>query len=327
MTEEQQPKATSTGGGSNNSNVMAKNGGGSKNPSATPLAVISQILSTPKKPNNNAFLKQFNFYILYGTLQMFYLLLSIYLTGMAYYHQLKMRFLMVFYHHNRTPQLIRNDVTSLSKIPGHVAIVINYMEQDEIEGGGVDGLLDQVGEVTAWCIGSGIKTLTVYERTGVLKSLDQQKVYNSLSRKLESYYGIRDRPQFNINIPHNSTSYANGSLKKGDKLDININLISEEDGRATIVDLSRTLAELACSHKISSKDLSIDIIDGEMNSLVIGEPDLLLLFTPGVDIQGFPPWQIRLSEIFHQPDNCEVSYGVFVKALKSYSNCKINVGR
>ena len=29
------------------------------------------------------------------------------------------------------------------------------------------------------------------------------------------------------------------------------------------------------------------------------EPDLLILFAPRVDLQGFPPWQIRLTEILY----------------------------
>jgi dehydrodolichyl diphosphate syntase complex subunit NUS1 len=65
----------------------------------------------------------------------------------------------------------------------------------------------------------------------------------------------------------------------------------------------------------------------EMRSLVSEEPDLLVLFTPHVQLQGFPPWQIRLTEIYHYPMNDEVSYVVFYKALESFANCKINVGR
>jgi dehydrodolichyl diphosphate syntase complex subunit NUS1 len=298
---------------------------GSPNPTtngATPLAVISQLFSAPPTKQQQS---SVNAYVLHGALQIFYLMLSVYLTAIAYYHRLRLQLVMMFYHHNRTPQLIRNDVQPLAKIPAHVAVVLNFHEQEEVEGGGVDGLLDQAGEVAAWCIGAGIRTLTVYERHGVLKTLDQQRVYNAIARKLDSYFGVKDRPKFSVRIPHNATSYANGSIK--DAINLDINLISEEDGRATIVELAKTLAELAMADKISAKDLSVDIIDGEMKSLVMGEPDLLVLFTPNVDLQGFPPWQIRLSEIFHQPDNTDVSYGVFIKALKTYANCKINVGR
>ena len=33
------------------------------------------------------------------------------------------------------------------------------------------------------------------------------------------------------------------------------------------------------------------------------EPDLLILFSPRVDLQGFPPWQIRVTEILYSPPN------------------------
>jgi len=35
--------------------------------------------------------------------------------------------------------------------------------------------------------------------------------------------------------------------------------------------------------------------------MLMTEPDLLILFSPRVDFQGFPPWQIRLTEILYLP--------------------------
>lgn len=74
-------------------------------------------------------------------------------------------------------------------------------------------------------------------------------------------------------------------------------LISADDGRNTLVDLTKTLAEMAQRGKIAPGDISADLIDAEISESVMDEPDMLILFGDRVLLKGYPPWQIRLSEI------------------------------
>lgn len=299
-----------------------------QNPAPSPLKVISRMVASSQLSGTRRTVEsRLAFYVLHSTLQVFYLFISAIHMVISMFRHLKLRILMMFYHHNRTPQLIRSDVSQLAKIPGHVAAILNLREHEE--GGGIDGVLDEAGELAAWSTGAGIKTLTLYERTGVLKYLPRDKVYNAIASKLDAYFGNNDRPRFSIRVPRTGGTYVNGVANGPGSSDgeLTINLLSEEDGRETIVELTRTLADLAVHKKIRPEDVTVEVIDEEMKDLVTGEPDLLVLFTPVIDLQGFPPWQIRLTEIFHQPDNREVSYTVFLKALQRYSTCKINVGR
>lgn len=116
---------------------------------------------------------------------------------------------------------------------------------------------------------------------------------------------------------------------------LNILLLSETDGRDTLVDLTRTLAEMAQSKKLSPSDISTELIDAEISEITsippppsppstktdglngttannassstpsssdaynsqTGEPDLLIVFGPYVRLDGYPPWQLRLTEI------------------------------
>ena len=108
---------------------------------------------------------------------------------------------------------------------------------------------------------------------------------------------------------------------------LSILLISAEDGRDSLVDLTKTLTEMSQRSKISPSDVSIDLVDAEISESVMGEPDLLILFGPAVELSGYPPWQIRLSEIFHVQDNQGVGYQVFLRALYSYANASMRFGR
>ena len=74
-------------------------------------------------------------------------------------------------------------------------------------------------------------------------------------------------------------------------------LLSAEDGRSTLVDLTKTLAEMAQRGKLDPSDISAELIDAEITESVMEEPDLLMLFGPRVVLEGYPPWQMRLTEI------------------------------
>ena len=108
---------------------------------------------------------------------------------------------------------------------------------------------------------------------------------------------------------------------------LSVLLISAEDGRSTLVDLTRTLTEMSQRRKLSPDDISQDLIDAEITESVMSEPDLLVLFGSSVELQGYPPWQARLTEIFHVQGNSGVGYQVFLRALHRYANAQLKFGR
>lgn len=63
------------------------------------------------------------------------------------------------------------------------------------------------------------------------------------------------------------------------------------------MDLTKTLAVMAQQQKISPNDISAELVDVEISESIMSEPDLLILFGPRVMLEGYPPWQVRLTEI------------------------------
>ena len=70
-----------------------------------------------------------------------------------------------------------------------------------------------------------------------------------------------------------------------------------------------------------------ELVDAELSESIMGEPDLLVLFGPHIELEGYPPWQIRLTEIFHVQDNHGVGYHVFIRALQRYAQAQMRRGR
>jgi dehydrodolichyl diphosphate syntase complex subunit NUS1 len=216
--------------------------------------------------------------------------------------------------------LIQKDVKELEergKLPEHVSVVLEY------ERGGLDTLIDEVSEISCWCASAGIKTLSVYEQTGILKSYISTS-HRSISQRLHSYFG-KSRPSIRVHAPPLSSLHEPG--EEGREVDLEVILISEEDGRESLVDLTKTLCDMAQRGKISSEDVSVELIDAEVTENTISEPDLLILFSPSVVLRGYPPWQIRLTEIFHVQDNSGVGYQVFLRALHRFAKTEMRFGR
>ncbi|SCU92791.1 LANO_0E02124g1_1 [Lachancea nothofagi CBS 11611] len=244
------------------------------------------------------------------------------------YNRVKIRILNLAYSPSNTPQLIRQDVMKLQKLPKRLAAILEKKREGDV-GGGTSGLLNDGSELVAWSISAGIKHLTLYDYDGHLKrNVDEFR--SSVFHKLCKYYDPTNVPKFAVRIPQWNKVYfnsANADTSEAKKVAIEISLLSNRDGRETIIDLTKTMAELCAHDEMKLSDITMKLIDSELTQLVGHEPDLLLYFGPSLDLQGFPPWHIRLTEFYWERDNDQVTYSVFIRGLKKYASCKMNVGK
>ncbi|KAI9811419.1 MAG: hypothetical protein M1832_000888 [Thelocarpon impressellum] len=253
-------------------------------------------------------------------------LFSFYIRMRHAYHAVVDKTLSLLYYHHRTPELIARDVQGLGRLPRHLSVILELADDD-----GTERLLDEVGEIAAWCACAGIGTLSVYERTGVLKS-HVPATHRAVASRLHAYFGPR-RPTLQLRAPH-MPAFLNGDDVPSEEVPstppashLSLLLLSAEDGRDSLVDLSKTLAEMSQRGKLAPHDVTCELIDAEVGESVMAEPDLLVLFGPDVLLHGYPPWQVRLTEIFHVQDNTRVGYQVFLRALHRFAKVQMRFGR
>lgn len=245
----------------------------------------------------------------------------------------RLKVLTLAYNPSQTPQIIREDALKLEKLPKRLSTILELKSEEE-EGGGFYGLLNDAAEVVAWTAASGIPSLSIYEKDGILKS-NVKHLKMSIYKKLMIYFGPKNVPKITIKIPRLQLTFGYKDMATGEEFTeddskeiiLEVLLLSEDDGKPTMVELTKTMAELVKRKEISIKDITMEVIDGEITELIGNEPDLIILFSPTIDLRGYPPWQIRLSEIYWEPDNDEVNYAIFLRGLQKYSTCKINVGK
>ena len=150
------------------------------------------------------------------------------------------------------------------------------------------------------------------------------RVYEATTQKFAFYFGGQ-HPGLSVTSPHREAYTSTRVDGRADRLQLH--LISSQDGRDSMVDLTRTLAEMSQKGKLSPKDISMELIDAELSEGIMSEPDLLILFSPYVELEGYPPWQIRLTEIFCLQDNETFGYQVFLKALRRFSVAQMRKGK
>lgn len=110
--------------------------------------------------------------------------------------------------------------------------------------------------------------------------------------------------------------------------------------------------------KLSPEDITPELVDAEITEItaypgtasgggnanangsgaggsVKAEPDLLLVFGPYLKLDGYPPWQIRLTEMYCTGDRSHgltgygeaVEYQGFMRGLWHYAGAQMRFGR
>jgi dehydrodolichyl diphosphate syntase complex subunit NUS1 len=151
-------------------------------------------------------------------------------------------------------------------------------------------------------------------------------IRKAVAQKYNAYFG-EYHPGLTITTPHSEDRVDLPAHRRYDgQAGLTVLLISYQDGRESMVDLTKTLAEMSQKGKLSPADINMDLVDAELSEGIMPEPDLLILFGPHVELAGYPPWQVRLTEIFCLPDNQGVGYQVFLRALRNFSDAQFRRG-
>ncbi|PHH77998.1 hypothetical protein CDD80_7509 [Ophiocordyceps camponoti-rufipedis] len=248
---------------------------------------------------------------------------SVYIRVRQTVNLLSYRIASVIYYHHATPQYIRRDVVALGRRPDHLSAILKT-EPNQRAKANLERLVDETAELATWCACAEIPMLSIYEKTGLLKK-HMPKVHDAVMQKFTFYFADQ-QPTLSVTSPHQE-EYSPPTMGQSDRGHLKLHLISEQDGRESIVDLTRTLTEMSQKGKLSPRDISIELVDTELSEGIMPEPDLLIMFGPYPELAGYPPWQIRLTEIFCLRDNESFGYYVFLKALQKYAKAQMRHGK
>ena len=191
----------------------------------------------------------------------------------------------------------------LSKIPQHIALAFLETELD----------LSQVASLILWSVASGCQYLSLYDFKGLLKN---QRIELIAQLTLLSHH-LNPSDKFQLQWSTEGNNHLKGNGRSSSNNCVQICLLSREDGQADIVRSAQVLAS-------ANARISEEAIEAQLNRLKV-DPDLLVRFGLARSNLGYPPWQIRLSEI-HDLDSHFCCPRQFVQVLFRYSQCHQRFG-
>ncbi|BGP26708.1 di-trans-poly-cis-decaprenylcistransferase-like protein [Rhodotorula toruloides] len=241
-----------------------------------------------------------------------------------------------------------------TKLPKHLAVILAPARTASDLRQAVPVKVEQLRKLLGWSRDLGIATLSVYDETGLLVD-EASEVSTALGLSVESVEGtgkdcglvvlrrpalaksvapkekILDESWVAVSGDGDSTSSAtlvNEDAPSAAEPDVQVNLLSRRAGQPWLAQVARELASGGSSQGISSETIAETI-----DALPLTEPDLLFVFGGSyLRLHGFPPWQVRLTEMYHHswPSWTRpppLTYEVLRKALDLYGGAEMRFGR
>lgn len=183
---------------------------------------------------------------------------------------------------NKTSDLISIDDVSDRpdlRVPKHIALSFTN-ETNHLD-------LESIARLLCWCKQLSVSYITLYDDLGRLKDKQKDliKCFESIMRMLGCEKPIR---------------HIEG-----------LNIISRSDGRQKFVEAARELVEL------EPENINIDTVHNRVGWP--SDPQLLISFGSPLCLYGFPPWQLRLTEILSIPTHKKLPQQIFFDCLRRYS--------
>lgn len=175
--------------------------------------------------------------------------------------------------------VVNSDDLDNLRIPKHLVMSFTN-EMDDLD-------LDAIARLLLWSKKLGVENITLYDKLGRLK--DKQK---------ELFKFIK----FIANSGNENYQV--------DQLDC-INILSRSDGRSKFVEDIRELV------KLPPEEINLELVHRRVGWTI--DPELLINFGSPLCLYGFPPWPLRLTEIFTIPTHRKIPRRVFIDCLKKFS--------
>lgn len=210
-----------------------------------------------------------------------------------------------------TPTTLQDDLACLEKIPSRLALVIQTSSHRPSHD--PKDLLEDIAQFACYCSAAGIHSLSLYDVDGTLKHLTPT-LYKQISRTQRLWLFPSSR----------KSSSKEWALPPP----LQLSVLSYIDGRPQIAQAARGLHGNVLAGHLNSDDIDVPVVEA---ALLGNEPELMIVWggepKAGVVLDGFPPWHMRLTEIFNGSRYERIDYTLFKSSLYRYSKVEQRFGR
>lgn len=193
------------------------------------------------------------------------------------------------YHYlsnNNNKQLLLINPETSLRIPQHIAMTFTN-ESHQLD-------LKSVSKLICWCKQLGVKYITLFDDLGRIR-MSQKELYSHLEDQMS---------QIGYEKP---ISYIKG-----------LNILSRTDGRQKFIHDIKGLL------KYEPEKIDIDLVQKQVGWT--SDPEMLISFGNHFCLHGFPPWQLRLTEVFFIPTHKYITRNIFIDCLIRYTSTTQRLG-
>ena len=243
-------------------------------------------------------------------------------------------------------------VKNMSKLPKHIAFLV--LENDI--------LYDDMAKLVIWSLLVGINVISLYDVHGKMKR-NQGKLLGAINKEYVKYLGMMEpfrltwRPHDDLDsvtdksdtviVSRDGVMYpdkngngmsapANGNGHNGHHSDhqnghlrqVSISLLSREDGKPDIVNAAKRLGRQVRDGSLRAQDITVSSIGSHLRTNSDLEDPCVLVRLGGLACNmDFPPWQLRLTEMYSIPGLRDVTPDRLVRVLRQYARCEQRLGK
>ncbi|OAD75657.1 hypothetical protein PHYBLDRAFT_166886 [Phycomyces blakesleeanus NRRL 1555(-)] len=209
------------------------------------------------------------------------------------------------------PDLIKHDKSRLTKIPKHLTIAISHELIHERSLEDWHAIVNDICLASCWAWEFGVKELSVYDKSGVLKSMAID-VYKQQVSTLHQWI-------------KNSTN-----TEKSVHPTLQFSIISAEDGQPQMGRAVQKIAKYIKENNLGVSDIDINLVNQFVHDDSCSDPDLMLIYDGlphnYISLDGYPPWHLRLTEITNGYTYHTLNYPFFSKCLYRFSKVEQRFG-
>lgn len=158
--------------------------------------------------------------------------------------------------------MVERDVADLrregKRFPGHVSVILELKEGARDGESSVERFVREAGDIACWSAAAGVNTLSIYERSGTGKRV-ASRVREGVESAVRAYFAGRSGKSVSVRAVN-----APGEVEDEEEVDLEVLLLSEEDGREAMVDLTKTLCEMAQRGKVQLEEVGQELVDEEL---------------------------------------------------------------
>lgn len=197
-----------------------------------------------------------------------------------------------------------------TKKPQHVVVILG------IESVSYKDLV----KLITWCFIAEVSNISFYDHKN---EINPYQLYESVSKhNKESIQRIKWGKSFDNYVKQMARKDING-YKWLPTLEVNV-YSSVCFGRGILVDVAKQL----CQEGKHSVDVDINTVDVRLKAQTeTPDPDLVIVCGNVLSTFGYPPWELRISEIYQVCSHHGITIQDFVSILEKYANCEQRFGK